>query len=125
MIPGRVNVRALNGVVHDAREWRTMATACGLVVYSESTFAVPAHVATNCSVTQDLVNCMACIATKRTPYAVLCDDHGQRFLTEAQYDQQMSRPDALWRCPWCGESAHWDDDNYEQATDLEEEDTVP
>ena len=100
-----------------------MATACGLVVYGESwvsRFAVPA-----CSVTQDFVNCMACIAAKRTPYAVLCDDHGQRFLTEAQYDQQMSRPDALWRCPRCGENAYWDDDNYEQATDLEEADTVP
>ncbi len=65
------------------------------------------------------VDCMSCLATRRTPYAVLCDDHGQQFLTEEQYDHQMSKPDSLWRCPRCGEDAYWDDDEYDAALDEE------
>jgi len=26
----------------------------------------------------------------------------------------MMRPDDLWVCPVCGESGHWDDENYER-----------
>jgi len=53
----------------------------------------------------------------KSPYAVLCDhDEGETervYLTEAQYNAQMKKPDSLWRCPHCGLSADWDDDNYE------------
>lgn len=60
-----------------------------------------------------------------TPYAVNCKNCMiLRFLTEAQYQRQLSKPDSLWTCPVCGEVAQWDDDC--QATnppfeELEEE----
>lgn len=53
-----------------------------------------------------------------TPYAVICPYHGKRFLTEKEYERQMSKPavaafgDDLWRCPDCGRRSGWDDDNY-------------
>lgn len=37
------------------------------------------------------------------------------YLTEAEYDRQLSRPDSLWKCPRCGDAAHWDDEIYESA----------
>ena len=50
---------------------------------------------------------------KQTPWAVVCREHGQVFLTDKEYDAQMDDPDALWKCPLCGRQAEWDDDNYE------------
>ena len=49
-----------------------------------------------------------------TPWAVICRNHGQQFLTEEQYERQLDRPDSLWTCPVCGDSATWDDDNFER-----------
>ena len=68
-------------------------------------------------VVDDPVDCMSCLVARRTPYAVLCDDHGQQFLTAEQYDHQLSRTDSFWSCPRCGEFAHWDDDEYEADFD--------
>ena len=50
---------------------------------------------------------------KQTPFAVICPDHGQVFLTDKEYDAQMDNPDLLWTCPECGKPSQWDDDNYE------------
>jgi hypothetical protein len=55
-------------------------------------------------------------STEPTPYAVRCSwcaDGGLVYLTHACYMRQMMRPDAMWRCPRCGEDARWDDNNYE------------
>jgi hypothetical protein len=51
----------------------------------------------------------------RTPYAVICREHGQKFLTNDEYMRQLCRPDALWTCPKCGEASQFDDDNYEAS----------
>jgi hypothetical protein len=56
-----------------------------------------------------------------TPWAVICRQHGKQFLTHEEYQYQMNRPDSLWMCPICGESAWWDDDNYEAYENQEEE----
>lgn len=50
-----------------------------------------------------------------TPWAVECGEHGQVFLTEAEYSRQMANPDNNWTCPRCGADAGWDDDNYEKS----------
>lgn len=50
---------------------------------------------------------------KQTPWAVICREHGQVFLTDEEYDSQMDAPDSVWKCPLCGRSAEWDDENYE------------
>lgn len=47
-----------------------------------------------------------------SPYAVICDEHGLQFLTEEQYEEQLSRPDDKWHCPLCGWTAEWDDACY-------------
>lgn len=115
-------------MVHDVRLWRTQTTACGVILFaapsghdglSVDLSALGFRVVRPGPVTTGPVDCMSCLVARRTPYAVLCDDHGQQFLTAEEYDYQMSRPDSLWRCPRCGESAHWDDDEYEAS--LEEE----
>lgn len=49
----------------------------------------------------------------RTPRAVNCIECGFVYLSELQYAYQMDRPDSTWRCPVCGGSAGWSDDNYE------------
>lgn len=57
----------------------------------------------------------------RTPYAVVCTKpsikapkgHGQIFLTQQEYNEQMMKPDSKWVCPACGQYAYWDDDNYD------------
>jgi len=50
-----------------------------------------------------------------TPYAVRCPaERALVYLTEEEYNRQMNQPDALWRCPRCGERAEWDDANYER-----------
>ena len=50
---------------------------------------------------------------EKTPYAVVCEKHGQQFLSEAQYREQLSRPNAVWVCPKDGEPAWFDDENAE------------
>jgi hypothetical protein len=61
-----------------------------------------------------------------TPWAIICREHKQVFLTKREYEAQMSKPDSLWMCPLCGDNASWDDDNYEKHLDddfsLEDED---
>lgn len=65
---------------------------------------------------------------KPGPYAVVCHGPwdmagggcGRVFLTEAEYDAQMNRPDSTWRCPLCRYEADWDDDNYEAWLDAAE-----
>lgn len=56
-----------------------------------------------------------------TPYAVWCTglmeevpSCGKQFLSEEEYDRQMSRPNSMWRCPACGAEATWDDEHYER-----------
>ena len=117
----RAHVRGADGVTHDVRVWRTATAACGAVVFDPPRsidLARPGfRLIREGTVVDDPIDCMSCLAARRTPYAVLCDDHGQQFLTPKQYDHQMSRPDSLWMCPRCGESAHWDDDEYEANLD--------
>jgi hypothetical protein len=55
------------------------------------------------------------LSEERTPYAVICREHGQQFLTSDEYNRQLCRPDSLWTCPKCGEASNWDDDNYEAS----------
>ena len=126
MTAHRANVRCVDGLVHDVRVWRTATTACGVIVFDEPPGVnlaamgfrvVRARLAPDGTgpTTDDPVDCMSCLVARRTPFAVLCDDHGQQFLTEEQYLRQLNRPDWFWTCPRCGESAHWDDDEYDVA----------
>jgi hypothetical protein len=122
--PHRINVRCADGIVHDVRAWRTSAAACGVIVHDPPKGEVLKIYARFRGVgsgpeVDDPVDCMACVTAHRTPYAVLCDDHGQRFLTEEQYARQLNRPDSFWACPACGESSRWDDDEYEAAMDYD------
>lgn len=116
----RAHVRGVDGVTHDVRVWYPTTAACGAVVFNppRNTFyldlaGLGSHLIREGVVVDDPIDCMPCLAARRTPYAVLCDNHGQQFLTLKQYDHQMSRPNSLWMCPRCGESAHWDDDEYQ------------
>lgn len=61
------------------------------------------------------------LSETKTPYAVVCRDHGQRFLTKESYAYQMDRPDNKWICPVCGDVAEWDDANYEEYLDQQEQ----
>lgn len=135
--PHRANVRCADGMIHDVRVWRTATAACGVIVFDlppgtgsrllgSNIRIVRTTLATDGTgpTTSEPVDCMACVVgLDRTPYAVLCDDHGQRFLTHEQYLRQLNRPDSLWACPRCGESAHWDDDEYEAAIEFGGPDT--
>lgn len=56
---------------------------------------------------------MEAISDKPTAYAIRCPNHGQVFLTKEGYDVQMNRANSRWACPMCGESASWDDNNYD------------
>lgn len=119
-------MRGVNGVTHDVRVWRTKTAACGAVVFDppETVHVISLErlgfrLIQEAKVIDGPVDCMSCLVARRTPYAVLCDDHGQQFLTAEEYVYQMSRPDLLWRCPRCGEFAHWDDDEYDAALDKE------
>jgi hypothetical protein len=49
-----------------------------------------------------------------TPWAVRCPNHGQVFLTHAEYVRQMYHADTLWLCPTCKEASWFDDANFEQ-----------
>ena len=44
---------------------------------------------------------------------VICPDHGQVVLPKSDYMYQLSRPDSFWKCPLCGTTSAWDDDNYD------------
>lgn len=64
------------------------------------------------------------MSREESPWAVMCDgvaedlpSCGKVFLTESEYDAQMERPNSLWKCPFCGASAQWDDENYEKWLD--------
>jgi hypothetical protein len=48
-----------------------------------------------------------------TPYAVVCPDHGLQCLEQGDYEYQMSKADAGWRCPMCLGPADWSDSWYE------------
>lgn len=119
----RAHMRLADGIVHDVRTWRTSSTACGAIVFDiprepgvkEPGIYARFRIVGSGPVVDDPVDCMSCIVARRTPFAVLCDEHGQQFLTDEQYSQQLLRPDSFWACPRCGESAHWDDDEYEAA----------
>lgn len=53
---------------------------------------------------------------QKTPYAVDCEGGcGKSYLSEEEYDRQMSNIDARWKCPKCGGEAWFDDDNYEDS----------
>lgn len=61
---------------------------------------------------------------KPSPYAVICPIHGQAFLSAAEYNRQMNRPNKQWECPimdsdphrfgLCGATSEFDDDNLER-----------
>lgn len=111
-------------MTHDVRMWQTATAACRAIVadpsedgYVHSLEYLGFRLVLGGRETNDPIDCMSCLAARRTPYAVLCDDHGQQFLTAEQYDHQMSRPNSRWRCPRCGAPAHWDDDEYEATLD--------
>lgn len=53
------------------------------------------------------------ISETPTPYAVHCWQCGKVYLTYEEYTWQMWDANHLWCCPCCGETAHWDDDNFE------------
>lgn len=36
------------------------------------------------------------------------------YLTQAEYDRQLSNPNRHWKCPRCNHDALWDDENYEK-----------
>lgn len=61
------------------------------------------------------------VAQERTPYAVICPEHGQKFMTHDEYMRQMCAPDSRWACPDCGRVSQFDDDNYESAFEEPEE----
>lgn len=65
------------------------------------------------------------VSSKPTPWGVHCTGahelgppcNGGKiiYLTRGEYNKQMNNPDALWKCPYCGYAAYWDDKNYEKA----------
>ncbi len=121
MTAHRAHVRGFDGITHDVRVWRTATAACRAVMFNpwgNDAFArFGFRLILEGQKVEDPVDCMSCLVAQRTPYAVLCDDHGQQFLTEKEYVHQMRRSNALWRCPICGESAYWDDDEYDATFD--------
>lgn len=57
---------------------------------------------------------MSAISPVKTPYAVHCETGcGQSFLTEEEYLRQLNKPDSVWQCPRCGDSAGFDDENFD------------
>lgn len=58
-----------------------------------------------------------------TPFAYICvtnimgeEGCGKNYYTEEEYTRQLMRPNALWRCPCCGnDEGYFDDDNFEEA----------
>jgi len=66
------------------------------------------------------------MSENKTPYLIHCvkdEDFGScgasSYLTQEQYDKQMSNPDKGWACPKCGcHPCDFDDDNYEKMNEL-------
>ena len=56
-----------------------------------------------------------------TPYMVNCPRHGKIYLTHEEYERQMWQMNSLWKCPICGRTSQWDDDNYDSFYQEEEE----
>lgn len=50
---------------------------------------------------------------------VVCEEHGEQYLTEAQYDKAMSEPSKGWRCPVCNCYPCVFDDEYFEKHFLE------
>jgi hypothetical protein len=56
--------------------------------------------------------------------AIICPIHGTVFLTQAEYNRQMDKPDSIWKCPkfethkdrmgLCGQPSEFDDDFWER-----------
>lgn len=44
---------------------------------------------------------------------IICIKCGLVFLTEEEYDEQMSKPTSKWTCPNCLQEAYFDDDYFE------------
>lgn len=45
--------------------------------------------------------------------AIICPVHRHVNLCRSDYLTQLSRPDSFWKCPICGSTSDWDDDNYD------------
>lgn len=57
------------------------------------------------------------ISTTPTPYLIHCPKDGPVYLTQAEYNRQIRKPDSRWQCPECNhEPCDWDDENYEKRT---------
>lgn len=57
-------------------------------------------------------------------YGVICYSAcGSVELTTEQYNEQMDKPNARWRCPKCGGLAEFDDDLYEESLEALEQGT--
>jgi len=50
---------------------------------------------------------------KPTRWATHCREHGKVYMTFAEYENAMARPNERWKCPVCGALASFDDDQYE------------
>jgi predicted RNA-binding Zn-ribbon protein involved in translation (DUF1610 family) len=53
-----------------------------------------------------------------TAYKIYCPDDGSIYLTQKEYDRQMSFDNASvgWTCPVCGRhDCGWDDNNFERV----------
>ncbi len=53
-------------------------------------------------------------AVFETPWAVICPNHGEVFLTHEQYMAQMYEVDVMWKCPICSEYSEWNDENFDE-----------
>jgi len=49
-----------------------------------------------------------------TRYAVICQVHGRVYMTKEEYDRQIWDADDLWKCPECGSTATFDNENYDR-----------
>jgi DNA-directed RNA polymerase subunit RPC12/RpoP len=45
---------------------------------------------------------------------VVCPQCGPVDLTFRQYMDQICKPDALWKCPKCGQDSDFDDERFEE-----------
>jgi rubrerythrin len=54
---------------------------------------------------------------------LICGAHGAIDISETEYDRQLSRPNARWSCPRCGDVCAFDDEYFEERN-LSSEETV-
>ena len=52
------------------------------------------------------------------PYVVICPEHKHMVMSQEEYMAQMYKPNELWKCPICGQTAYWSDDDYEAWCDM-------